>query len=39
MYLQVICWTQTRSIGSEGSKPPSSGIPLQKSFRLVSEMS
>jgi hypothetical protein len=28
-YLQVICWTRTHSIGSEGSMPPSSGIPLQ----------
>jgi hypothetical protein len=25
----VICWTQTHSIGSEGSVPPFGGIPLQ----------
>jgi hypothetical protein len=29
MYLQVICWTRTHSIGSEGLVPPSGGIPLQ----------
>jgi hypothetical protein len=28
-YLQVICRTQTPSTGSEGSMPPSGGIPLQ----------
>jgi hypothetical protein len=28
-YLQVICWTRTHSIGSEGSVPPSGGITLQ----------
>jgi hypothetical protein len=28
-YLQVICWTQSRLIGFEGSMPPSDGIPLQ----------
>jgi hypothetical protein len=28
-YLQVICQTQSRLIGSEGSMPPSDGIPLQ----------
>jgi hypothetical protein len=28
-YLQVICRTRTHSIGSEGSMPPSGGIPLQ----------
>jgi hypothetical protein len=27
--LQVICWTRTHFIGSEGSVPPSGGIPLQ----------
>jgi hypothetical protein len=26
---EVICRTRTRSIGSEGSMPPSGGIPLQ----------
>jgi hypothetical protein len=29
MYLQVIFWTRSRLIGSEGSMPPSYGIPLQ----------
>jgi hypothetical protein len=29
MYLQVICRTQSRLIGSEGSMPPSDGISLQ----------
>jgi hypothetical protein len=29
MYLQVICRTRSRSIGSEGSMPPSGGISLQ----------
>jgi hypothetical protein len=29
MYLQVICWTRSRLVGSEGSMPPSDGIPLQ----------
>jgi hypothetical protein len=38
-YLQVICRTRTHSIGSEGSMPPSGGIPLQKLLLLVSEMS
>jgi hypothetical protein len=28
-YLRVICQTQTPSTGSEGSMPPSGGIPLQ----------
>jgi hypothetical protein len=28
-YLQVICWTRTRLIGSKGSMPPSDVIPLQ----------
>jgi hypothetical protein len=28
-YLRVIRWTQTPSTGSEGSIPPSGGIPLQ----------
>jgi hypothetical protein len=28
-YLQMICWTRSRLIGSEGSMPPSNGIPLQ----------
>jgi hypothetical protein len=28
-YLRVICRTQTPSTGSEGSMPPSGGIPLQ----------
>jgi hypothetical protein len=28
-YLRVIRWTRTPSIGSEGSMPPSGGIPLQ----------
>jgi hypothetical protein len=28
-YLRVIRWTQTPSTGSEGSMPPSGGIPLQ----------
>jgi hypothetical protein len=28
-YLQVICRTRSRSIGFEGSMPPSDGIPLQ----------
>jgi hypothetical protein len=28
-YLQVICRTRSRLIGSEGSMPPSDGIPLQ----------
>jgi hypothetical protein len=28
-YLQVICWTRTHLIGSEGSVPPFDGIPLQ----------
>jgi hypothetical protein len=32
-YLQVICRTRSRSIGSEGSMPPSDGIPLQNRSR------
>jgi hypothetical protein len=31
-YLQVICRTWSRLIGSEGSMPPSDGIPLQNRF-------
>jgi hypothetical protein len=27
--MQVICWTRTHLTGSEGSVPPSGGIPLQ----------